>query len=88
MANDEAWQAGMDIASKRKNKKNGKGNLLVQASADKMASPKSFKKGGKVKKSGYARVHKDEVVLTAGQAKGRRKSGKKKAARKRVARKA
>ena len=33
----------------------------------------SFKKGGKVKKTGLARLHKNEVVLTASQAKSLRK---------------
>jgi len=33
------------------------------------ASPPNFAKGGKVKKTGMAKVHKGEVVLTAAQAK-------------------
>jgi len=33
------------------------------------ASPPNFAKGGKVKKTGLAKVHKGEVVLTAAQAK-------------------
>jgi len=33
------------------------------------ASPPSFAKGGVVKKTGLAKVHKGEVVLTAAQAK-------------------
>ena len=33
----------------------------------------SFKNGGKVKKTGLARLHKNEVVLTASQAKSLRK---------------
>ena len=33
----------------------------------------SFKKGGKVKKTGLARLHKNEVVLTAAQAKSLKK---------------
>ena len=37
----------------------------------------SFKKGGKVKKTGLARLHKNEVVLTASQAKSLRKIMKK-----------
>jgi hypothetical protein len=40
------------------------------------AMPKQFKKGGKVKRTGIAKVHAGEVVLTAKQAK---KYGKKKA---------
>jgi len=33
----------------------------------------SFKKGGKVKRTGLARLHKNEVVLTASQAKSLKK---------------
>ncbi len=44
------------------------------------ASPSSYRRGGKVKKGGRARVHKGEVVLTAKQARkrgrGKRSSGK------------
>ena len=39
-----------------------------------MASPASFSKGGKVKKTGLAKVHKGEVVLTASQAKSLKKT--------------
>jgi hypothetical protein len=35
----------------------------------KAAKPSSYKKGGKVKKTGTAKVHKGEIVLTAAQAK-------------------
>lgn len=41
--------------------------------ADYWASPKSYKRGGKVKKTGYAKVHKGEKVLTKKQAKRGRK---------------
>jgi len=34
-----------------------------------MASPPSYAKGGKVKRTGMAKVHKGEVVLTAAKAK-------------------
>lgn len=37
--------------------------------ADSPASPSSFKKGGKVKKTGMAKVHKGERVLTKKQQK-------------------
>ena len=37
------------------------------------ASPSSYKKGGKVKRTGLARVHKGEVVLTKSAAKSLRK---------------
>jgi len=45
------------------------------------ASPSSYKKGGKVKKTGVARVHKGETVLTAKEAK---KYAKKKGSQKRI----
>ena len=45
------------------------------------ASPSSYKKGGKVKKTGVARVHKGETVLTAKEAK---KYVKKKGSQKRI----
>jgi hypothetical protein len=37
------------------------------------ASPPSFAKGGKVKRTGVAKVHKGEVVLTAAKAKALKK---------------
>jgi hypothetical protein len=39
-------------------------NRAVRAISGGMASPASFKKGGKVMKTGRALVHKGEVVLT------------------------
>ena len=39
-------------------------NRAVRAISGGMASPASFAKGGKVKKTGRALVHKGEVVLT------------------------
>lgn len=42
-----------------------------------------FKKGGRVKKTGVAKVHKGEVVLTAKQARSLKKSGRKRVAGKR-----
>lgn len=41
------------------------------------AEPFSFKRGGRVKKSGMAKVHKGEVVLTKRQARKRKKGSKK-----------
>jgi hypothetical protein len=110
MANDEAWQAGMDIAQKHrdkkdKKKKKGKGNdgdekksgLMSyikkkfssspkQLTGNLDASPTELHKGGLVKKSGYAKVRKGEVMLTAKQARSfGRKAGKRKTVtRKRV----
>lgn len=40
-----------------------------RATQNVMASPNVFAKGGKVKKTGLAKVHKGEVVLTATQRK-------------------
>lgn len=41
------------------------------------AIPSSLKKGGKIKKTGYAKVHKGEKVLTKKQAKRQSKRGRK-----------
>jgi hypothetical protein len=41
-----------------------------------MASPSSFKDGGKVRKTGLAIVHKGETVIPAGKRKSIRKSGR------------
>jgi hypothetical protein len=42
---------------------------------DGAASPSSFSKGGAVRKTGLAKVHKGERVLTKGQAKKYKKRG-------------
>jgi hypothetical protein len=50
----------------------GAGVKNINAASDAYASPNpipGYKKGGKVKKTGLAVVHKGEVVLTASQAK-------------------
>lgn len=79
MANADAFNAGFSLGGK---KANGKGkdekNPKMMGAAN-PAQPKQFKKGGKVRKTGQALVHKGEVVLTAAQAKkcGHKKSGKK-----------
>lgn len=55
-----------------------------------MATPSSYARGGKVRKTGVAKVHKGEVVVTASQARARHKKGKKKSkkgSRKRVTKK-
>jgi hypothetical protein len=36
----------------------------LNSRADKMASPSSYKRGGKVRKTGLAKVHQGEKVLT------------------------
>lgn len=40
----------------------------IKDNRDGEATPSSYKRGGKVKKTGRAKVHKGEVVLTAKQA--------------------
>jgi hypothetical protein len=96
MANDEAWQAGVDIAQKKKSKsqskagdpqkKEGWGKRFLHA----LSPISNLHKGGTVKKTGEYRLKKGERVLTGPQQKraGLKKSGKKKAGKKRVARKA
>lgn len=81
MANQEAFQKGFDQGMGKSTGKKDDipaklGTMLTPA-----AHPKIYKKGGKVKKTGLALVHKNEVVLTAKQAK---KAGKNKT-RKRTA---
>ena len=68
---ESGFQGGIGAAKKKKN-------------GPKMASPNSFKEGGKVKKTGQALVHKGELVLTAQEAKGRGKKSSKKHSRKKV----
>jgi hypothetical protein len=90
MANEEAWNQGWKLgkgSSKGKKESTGKGKE-AKAGKEAMASkaePSTYKKGGKVRKTGTAKVHKGEIVLTAAQAKmcgG--KPSKKKGARKRI----
>jgi len=57
---------------------------INRSSSDDKASPSTYKRGGHVKKTGMAKVHKGEVVVTASKAKTM-KSSKKKESRKRVA---
>lgn len=83
MANEafeSGFQGGMGVAKKNKDSKPAATNPT------KMASPSGFKKGGKVKKTGLARVHKGELVLTAREAKScNKKSSKNKSeSRKRI----
>lgn len=75
MANVDAFNQGFD-AGMGKKKSKGKSDLIKQPTPTKVANPGEFKKGGKVKRTGIAKVHAGEVVLTAKQAK---KYGKKKA---------
>lgn len=85
MANVDAWSAGWGIgerASKTKKKKSAKTG--GQAS-DLSASWDSYHKGGKVRRTGPAKLKKGEIVLTASQAKMcAGKASKKKGARKRI----
>jgi len=99
MANDDAWQAGLDIGS-GKNKKSKKKPNKNRADKDGPTSgaasgggnPYSILKylplkhsGGKVKKTGAYRLKRGETVLTKTQMKSMRG---KKSARKRVSGKA
>ena len=94
MANVDAFNEGFDAATGGKSNKSKKhtkdvkkittddGDTLYPSASVNSAVPKGFKKGGKVKKTGKALVHRGEYVLTAKQAK---KYGKKKSTRKSVA---
>jgi len=86
MANADAFNDGFNAGlGKKKDKDNGSDTKQFGGI---YAKPKSYKKGGKVKKTGYALVHKNELVVSAKKA-GRvkrlmRKSGRK-VSRKRAA---
>ena len=95
MANDDAWQAGVDIATNKKDKQKQPKQKKQPKPVNKIttsdptlgelypsAMPSGFKKGGKVKKTGVALVHKGERVLTAKQAK-KKSHGRKRVAGKR-----
>lgn len=96
MANQEAWASGWAAGQgKKKGAKKDKpdakndgssgGNGAWGTGWNSEAKPRSFKRGGKVRKSGTAKVHKGEIVLTAAQAKMcAGKPSKKKGARKRI----
>ena len=84
MANADAFNQGFDAGQgKEGKKKKSNSNPKVFTPDDQQAAaiPKTFKKGGKVKRTGVAKVHKGEYVLTVKQAK---KYAKKKGTRKRV----
>lgn len=94
MANDQAWQAGVDIATKRKSKNGGMGDggpkkyskpvgKITTSDGQTLtpSEPMAYKRGGKVKKTGVALVHRGEEVLTKKEA----KKYHKKTTRKRVA---
>ena len=106
MANQDAWDSGLMLGqmSKYNRKRSGGGTKkpkgkpvsdVITSDGQKLTPTAplvgSFKKGGKVKKTGIAKVHKGELVLTAKEAKSYKKSGKsslkKNATRKRVTKK-
>lgn len=99
MANDAAWQAGVDIAQKKKSdnksKKDSWGNFGQPQKPKEsgwkkflhIASPISnLHSGGRVKRTGNYRLRKGELVLTVSQQKeyGLKKKTSKKSSRKRV----
>lgn len=61
-------KSGGDTKAANKAIKSDVGNLPVPADIMR-ASPGQYRRGGKVKKGGFARVHKGERVLTKGQQK-------------------
>jgi hypothetical protein len=85
MANAEAFNSGFDAAMGKKGKKE-KGSPK-QFTGNLASSPTELHKGGIVKKSGYAKVRKGEVMLTAKQTKslGKKYGKRKSSTRKRVA---
>jgi hypothetical protein len=78
MANVEAFESGFDSGQKAQAKRKqksaakktgGKKNNAAWNQGKEVAEPGTYKKGGKVRKTGSAKVHKGEVILTAAQAK-------------------
>jgi lipopolysaccharide export system protein LptA len=96
MANDDAWASGW-AAGQGKKKSPGESKArkftqkaLARQQAQKQpvgseaAEPTSFKKGGVVRKTGYAKVHRGEKVLTAREAKSYRKKSSKRTHKKNI----
>ena len=81
-------QTGKSGFSRMKNKKSRGVKQITTSDKQTLNPTPSYKRGGKVRKTGVARLHKGELVLTAAQAKGYGKSGNKKSARKKAVRKA
>lgn len=84
MANTDAFNRGFEMGF-QKAKKPTSSKSSGQSSTDPVKlgkDIKSYKKGGKVKKTGLAVVHKGEYVLTKRKAS---KMGKKRSAKKQVA---
>ena len=89
MANADAFNSGFDAGQGKKSKSGKTGKNETSGSKNAMpngaAVPGEFKHGGKVKKTGLAKVHKGEIVLTAAQAKAKLgKKRSKKSSRKKV----
>lgn len=87
MANVDAFDSGFDAGLGKKQKPKGKlkndggdkGPIDPPVAAANQSVPEGFKKGGKVRRTGKALVHRGEYVLTAKQAKKyTKKSGKRK----------
>jgi hypothetical protein len=85
MANEAAFDSGFDAGMKKKPKAKTPPKQKPDQKPDQNSgggvsgwAKMQFKKGGKVPRTGMAKVHKGEVVLTAAQAKASCKSDKKK----------
>ena len=78
MANEDAWQSGIDLYKKKSGKSGGSGgaadnpNLQSTVKA-RQTKVKSAKSGAKITKGGVLKVHKGEEVLTSAEAKTYRK---------------
>ena len=77
MANADAWQAGVDIAQGAMQKRQSKSTLKKAQRPTGLETERpaltamipSFKKGGRVKKTGLALLHRGEYVVPAGRTK-------------------
>jgi hypothetical protein len=80
MADVDTFNEGFDLGLAKKHPKKKAAKEAEKIGLGGVAAiPRSYKKGGTVKRSGYARVHRGELVLTKAQAKKHfKKTGRKK----------
>jgi hypothetical protein len=79
MANVDTFNEGFDLGLGKKPPKKKAAKKAAETGVGGVAIPRSYKKGGAVKRTGIARVHRGELVLTKAQAKkyGRKSARKK-----------
>ncbi len=63
---DRKWKAGLQAAGRALT---SEGDKLMDRSSSETISPVQYKRGGKVRKTGIAKLHKNERVIPAGKVK-------------------